>query len=171
MVGNEHRPNEIHRSREMFYKLCAADGGLSLEDLIESVGSDEIHPLLQEKILLRRDFKMTTTEYFRYRVEFDKWRISMASFMEDYDIIICPVVSCPAPPHGFSEFKSGVDAHSYVMPYNLTGWPSTVVRAGISTDGLPIGIQIVSRPFCEHVGLAAALYVEKMFGGWQRPDL
>ena len=42
------------------------------------------------------------------------------------------------------------------MAFNLTGWPVVVVRAGTSPEGLPIGIQIVARPWHEHVALDPA---------------
>jgi amidase len=46
-----------------------------------------------------------------------------------------------------------------------------VVRCGTSADGLPIGVQVVARPWREDVALAAAHYLEVMFGGWERPLL
>ena len=42
------------------------------------------------------------------------------------------------------------------MAFNLTGWPVVVLRAGTSPEGLPIGIQIVARPWHEHVALDPA---------------
>ncbi len=39
--------------------------------------------------------------------------------------------------------------------YNTTGWPGVVVRVGTSSEGLPIGIQVVFRPWREDVALAA----------------
>jgi amidase len=45
------------------------------------------------------------------------------------------------------------------------------VRAGTSTDGLPLGAQLVARPWREDVALAAAAEVERALGGWQRPPL
>ena len=59
----------------------------------------------------------------------------------------------------------------YTMIYNTTGWPSAVVRAGTSPDGLPIGIQMIAQPWNEHVSLAAASYLEAKTGGWQKPPI
>jgi amidase len=55
--------------------------------------------------------------------------------------------------------------------YNLTGWPGVVVRGGTSPEGLPIGVQLVARPWREDVALAVAQYLEEALGGWQRPPL
>jgi len=54
------------------------------------------------------------------------------------------------------------------MPFNITGWPATVVRAGTSPEGLPIGVQIAAKPWHDHVTLAAAKLIEQL-GGWKPP--
>ena len=46
-----------------------------------------------------------------------------------------------------------------------------VVRAGASSEGLPIGVQLVARPWREDVSLALARVVESALGGWQKPAL
>jgi amidase len=46
-----------------------------------------------------------------------------------------------------------------------------VVRVGTSPEGLPIGVQIVTRPWREDVALAVAQYLEEVLGGWQQPPL
>jgi amidase len=46
-----------------------------------------------------------------------------------------------------------------------------VVRGGTSPEGLPIGVQLVARPWREDVALAVAQSLEGALGGWQRPPL
>jgi amidase len=59
---------------------------------------------------------------------------------------------------------------SYTGLYNSTGWPAGVVRAGTSPEGLPIGIQVVGRPWREDVVLAVcARLEEKRVAGSCRP--
>ena len=60
---------------------------------------------------------------------------------------------------------------TYSEIHNLTGWPAAVVRAGTSPEGLPIGVQLVAKPWREDVALAAARVVEAATGGWQAPPL
>ena len=64
-----------------------------------------------------------------------------------------------------------LDSFSYTMSYNLTGWPAAVVRAGWMTGGLPIGVQIVARPWREDVALAVAKTIESACGGFQPPPM
>jgi amidase len=97
----------------------------------------------------------------------------MLSFMESYDVILCPVYPFPARPHGKTaetaeSFRKGL-SHTYA--YNLAGWPGAVVRVGTTQEGLPIGVQIVARPWREDVALAVAEHIETVFGGWQPPAL
>ena len=75
--------------------------------------------------------------------------------MSDYDVIVCPTTATAAPPHG-ATFEESNKNGFYTGPYNLTGWPGTVVRCGASSEGLPIGVQVIARPWREDVSLAVA---------------
>lgn len=91
--------------------------------------------------------------------------------METYNAILCPANAIPAVPHGTSIDDDIISAFSYTVTHNLTGWPGAVVRAGATVDGLPIGVQIVARPWREDVALALAGHIETVTGGWQPPNL
>ena len=56
-------------------------------------------------------------------------------------------------------------------PYSLAGWPCTVVRCGTAPQGLPIGVQVVARPWHDDVALALAGHLEAALGGWQPPPV
>ena len=86
------------------------------------------------------------------------------------------LVSCRTAPfaacdHGETFTRKNKDAFAYTSAYNMTGWPGTVVRYGTTADNLPIGVQIVSKPWREDVSLAIALDLEKISGGWKKPNL
>lgn len=100
-----------------------------------------------------------------------------------FDLILCPASSLPAWKHGAArELNLG---GAYTILYNLLGYPAGVVpvtrvRADeesereISRDviqraaravelgsaGLPVGVQVVARPWREHVALAAMQEIE-----------
>jgi amidase len=42
-----------------------------------------------------------------------------------------------------------------------------VVRAGTSSEGLPIGVQVVARNWHDDLALRAARAIEKALGGWR----
>ncbi len=89
--------------------------------------------------------------------DWDQFRTAMLGFMADYDIILCPVDAAPATQLG--ETRPGLFSHT--LPYSLAGWPCVVVRAGTDSAGLPVGVQIVARPWHEPVALAAAAAIER----------
>src|SRR5438876_604192 len=108
------------------------------------------------------------TQRERLRGELLKW-------MERTPVIVAPVGSTQAFAHGTSRIDVGGQtlsvfrAFSYCQTYNVFGLPSVSVPAGRSLDGLPLGVQIIGRPYEEEVVLAVASIVEKAFGGWQPP--
>ena len=114
-----------------------------------------------------RQNELNGKEIEQLTTEWDNFRCTMLSSMENYDVLLCPACYTPAVPHGAMrdiEF-------SYALPYSLTGWPCVVVRTGTSSEGLPIGVQVVARPWREDVALAVAQQIETALGGWQRPPI
>ena len=99
--------------------------------------------------------------------EWERLRRTFLGWMRGYDLIICPVASNAAGAHGVINEETYI----YTLPYSLTGYPCAVVRAGTSVEGLPIGVQIVARPWREDVALAAACAIERALGGWQPPPV
>jgi amidase len=167
----EDRPKGIEKSYDIFFGLLGADGGAGVQTLLRVVGTTEMHPWLQGLLGVCHDLVMTTAEFGGLMLEWATFQSAMLSFMEKYDMIVCPVCAYPALPHGATLDLDKVPAFSYTMTYNLTGWPSVVVRGGTSPEGLPIGVQVVARPWREDVALAVAQHIETVLGGWQRPPL
>jgi amidase len=111
--------------------------------------------------------KLSGAEVERLLLDWDGFRSAMLTFMENYDLVLCLVDHRPAPRHGTKDDLM----FNYTLPYSLTGWPCVVVRAGTSPEGLPIGVQVVARPWREDVALAVAQHIETVLGGWQHPPI
>lgn len=112
------------------------------------------------------EFQLSSEEVERNLFEWDRFRRALTGFMADYDVILTPAAELPAVPHGESE-----GSLAYTLPYSLTGWPCAVVRAGTSPEGMPIGVQVVARPWRDDVALAVARLIEQGLGGWRPPAL
>lgn len=110
--------------------------------------------------------RLSSLEVEQHLFSWDRFRRALIGFMADYDVILTPVAERPATVH---ETDSGWIP--YTLPYSLTGWPCVVVRAGTSPEGLPIGVQIVARPWRDDVALAVSQVIEHSLGGWQPPIL
>jgi fatty acid amide hydrolase 2 len=52
--------------------------------------------------------------------------------------------------------------------FNLSGLPVTEVPLGLQ-DGLPLGVQVAAGPDRDHVSIAVAIALERVFGGWVPP--
>jgi amidase len=100
--------------------------------------------------------------------EWDRLRRAFLGFMSEFDLIVCPVAATATPPTGAANRP---EDYVYMLPFSLVGYPVAVVRAGTSSDGMPIGVQVVARPWCEHVALAAARTIERALGGWKRTPI
>jgi Asp-tRNA(Asn)/Glu-tRNA(Gln) amidotransferase A subunit family amidase len=74
-------------------------------------------------------------------------------------------------PNELAEFLRQARAVDFTLVHNLTGWPAAVVRCGTSKEGLPVGVQVVGRPWQDATALAVAAHLEKAFGGWRPPPL
>lgn len=98
----------------------------------------------------------------RYRL-----RSELLSWMEKTPLILAPTGATPAFVHGSkqvhveSETIGVFRAFSYARAYNVLDFPAVTVPAGRSPDGMPIGVQIIGRPFAEDMVLAAASVVDE----------
>ncbi|NJN83921.1 MAG: hypothetical protein HC802_17680 [Caldilineaceae bacterium] len=97
----------------------------------------------------------------------DYLRSSFLRFLDDYDALLCPADHHAAPPFRAQDPQR----FDYAIPFSMTGNPCVVVRVRAGKDGLPIGVQVVARPWREDVALALAKVLESELGGWQRPPL
>jgi amidase len=108
---------------------------------------------------------------YRLLRRWDAYRTEMLTWGERYDVLLSPVFGGPAPPHGELTAHEGVDPTGFTTPHSLTGWPAATLRCGSSPEGLPIGMQLVARPWRDDVALAAAAALERALGGWRPPPL
>jgi Asp-tRNA(Asn)/Glu-tRNA(Gln) amidotransferase A subunit family amidase len=89
-------------------------------------------------------------------------------------ILLSPVSSGPAFRHGAGNYQPGsgyLDTMRYSQWLNLAGFPGVSVPIAFSSDHLPIGVQIIGRPYDDELVLAVAETLEAARGPWQNPQL
>jgi aspartyl-tRNA(Asn)/glutamyl-tRNA(Gln) amidotransferase subunit A len=123
-----------------------------------------IDPAVAE--ILDSALKQDMRKYYATVFERYALREKMRQFFQRYDLVLSPVLPVTAVDVG-----RNVPAHLhnrnlvswvyYTYPFNLTGQPAVTVCAGIASDGMPVGLQLVSRPFAEHDAVRAAAAYER----------
>jgi len=164
-VEESHPPGAIEAA-EISTKLREGDGNAWQKRLTEKYHTTKPGPDR------RFDYPLiATAEYTRLLEERDAWRSKMIGWVKNYDLILCPPALGPAPVIGSAEANSRAPGSGYTTTYNLTGWPSGVVRAGTSPEKMPLGLMLTGQPWREDVVLAAMSAVEGKFGGWSKPSI
>ena len=93
--------------------------------------------------------------------------IAMVRFHEKYDLLLTPQMPIPALEAGRVTPADGcygdnwINWSSYTYPFNLTQQPAASVPCGFSSDGLPIGLQIVGPARQRSSGAARRARVRK----------
>jgi amidase len=169
------RPVGIEKTHDIFYRLQAADGGTGLKAILRSWGTEQAHPSTLRALQAMSGRRISSAALGSALFELDGFRREMATFMADYDVILCPVATRAAVPHGVTyEVASPPgfpEMFSYLMTFNLTGWPCGAVRVGTSGEGLPLGVQVAAGPWREDIVLAVLHHLEISGGGWRRPPI
>ena len=145
---------DAERIYETYVAVLFGDGGAAVLRALDRWGSAE--STLRARVA---GMKTLSSAELTARYEWlDGWRSRMLALFAGLDAIVGPVSPAPAVPH--DTFDRATAACTQV--FNLTGWPSTAVRAGTSPEGLPIGVQVVAHPWREDVSLALAGEIERV---------
>jgi amidase len=164
-------PGCVGRTMDLLWDsvFLGGDRGQGFEEDLRAIGVTDPSEELAEFLRQARAVDFSLSEARRRFVDIDSYRTEMLMYMSDYDVIICPAMPTAAKPHhhGLVEIRD----FSHMMVHNLTGWPAAVVRCGTSSEGLPVGVQIVARPWQDVTALAVAAHLEKVFGGWRPPPV
>lgn len=166
----ENCPKElIKESNDVRNAISTADGREWVKRMLKKYNTTVVSPVIS----LKDDPRADTPEFTRLAEALDANRSKFLGWFEPYDLLICPVNREPAQPwpQDPKTLPPEPGNYGYTTTYNNTGWPGAVVRAGGSKDGLPIGVQLIAKPFREDLALAAAAFAEAGTGGYQKPNI
>lgn len=88
--------------------------------------------------------------------------------LKDDGVLLYPSFPKAANKHFGIYFKL-IDA-AYQMIFNTLGFPVTQVKTGFNSKKLPIGIQVVTTPGNDHLSMAVAKEISRIYGGWVEPS-
>lgn len=155
----------------------ALSGGVSRDKIEEYAAANGDTPTDRT----RRLFAMRHREWLSVNERRMQLRKRWEEFFESWDVMLLPVMPCPAIPHDHSEPQAARVATigGQLRPYwDLVTWmapagacllPATVVPVGRLDSGLPVGIQIVGPYLEDRTTLHVAKQLSGMLGGCPRP--
>jgi len=111
---------------------------------------------------LEKGMALTSSDYVLAKRTQAEARRRFEMFFTTYDILLLPTTPIPAPPiEGTEAIQAARQLTRFTAPFNLTGLPALSIPCGLTQDGLPIGLQIVSRPWDEVRVLQAGYAFER----------
>src|SRR6266852_2582220 len=171
------RPDGREEARQLWWKLFGTAGGMILRPMLRGYES-ELSPILREfSSWTAAEPAHTGDSLLATWLGRDDLRERALLQMREYPVLLCPTAAIPAFRHGEREWQvegktvKYLDAWSYCEWFNLLGFPAAVVPMGRSPEGLPIGVQIVGRPWEEELVLAVASTLEEARGEWSQPPM
>jgi amidase len=110
-----------------------------------------------------------------------RMRLAWDQFFKEYDVLLCPAGATTAFPHNQKDerWERMVTVNGKAQPSTtqmfwagfsgMAYLPSTVAPAGLSTDGLPIGVQIIGPQYGDLTCIRFAQLLEREFQGFVPP--
>ncbi len=115
---------------------------------------DDYLPITREYI--DAGFEHSAMDFVRAnRMRHDMRERALAT-LESVDVLMMPTASGPSP----RELSRTGDTR-FQSPWSFTGLPSITLPTGLASNGMPLAVQLVGRPFEEEGLLAAAQWVER----------
>jgi Asp-tRNA(Asn)/Glu-tRNA(Gln) amidotransferase A subunit family amidase len=171
------RPEGLDQAREIWRKLFVKVGGDVIGPMFQGRQGDLSPTLKQFLDMAGREPALIGDGALQAWFARDSLRIRFVEQMRKYPILLCPSAAIPAFRHGERSWSiegktvEYLDAWNYTAWFNLLGNPAVVVPVSQSNDGLPIGVQIVGRPWHEEEVLAIAAVLERECGGFRIPPI
>ncbi len=161
---------------ELFHVLFYGLFGAVVEDLIPQWG-EQLDPGLHWIRELGRQYSaFDVSRALQQRIALQE---TARRFFERYDFLVTPTMTLPPFPVGISYPREvagrpvrGMQWTAFTFPFNLTGQPAATMPCGWTSEGLPIGLQVVGRGRDDASVLRACAAFEQV-APWQerRPTL
>ncbi len=164
------RPRTLEQLRKLWWTFFVQCGAMFYEPEIRG-RHDLLSPIFREFLeIAEAAGPLSTAELLNAWAGSDLLRARTLEEMQYYPVLLCPVASIPAFRPGERSWTidgktvNYLDAVRHTQWFNVLAAPGAVVPVGRSPEGLPIGVQVVARPFEDEVALAIAGIVDAEFG-------
>jgi len=160
------RPIELTDPLKTWMSINAVDGWLSLEEDMWPDRAQELMGFVRRGYELSEDMTIKTfARRMRYR---QRLEAEVAAIFDDVDVLLTPSTAVPAFPAAGPmpmeingrEVAAGM-AVPFTMLANLCWNPAISLPAGLNSEGLPIGLQVIGRRHRDEVPLRLARIFEQ----------
>jgi aspartyl-tRNA(Asn)/glutamyl-tRNA(Gln) amidotransferase subunit A len=145
--------------------VIAAESYAFHEDMLKQ-SPEKYHPGTRKSI--EGGAKITTSRYIKAVQQMEELRASCARLFQDADLLVTP--AAPAPAFKFGD-PAGLIFLRNFAPWNLYGLPAISIPCGVSSDGLPIGLQVVGPAGRDDLVLSLAARYQAVTDWHQRRAL
>jgi amidase len=164
------RPRTLEPLRKLWWTFFVQCGTMFYEPTIRGK-RDKLSPVFQEFLgFAEAAGPLSAIDLLNAWAELDLLRSKMLAEMRTHPVLLCPVASIPAFRHGERSWLIDgqqveyLDAMRHTQWFNVLAAPAALVPVGRSSQGLPIGVQIVARPFHDEIAIGIASIVDQAFG-------
>ena len=171
------RARGLEEARQLWKMFFVKVAGMLIRPMLAGREHDQSPILKQFLEWSAAEPELTGGSLLEAWIRRDTVRAEFLAQMREHPILLCPAAAIPAFRHGERSWMIDgkrveyLDAWSYAEWFNLLGNPAAVVPVSQSSEGLPIGVQIVGRPWEEEQVLAVAAVVEKICKAWRVPPI
>jgi aspartyl-tRNA(Asn)/glutamyl-tRNA(Gln) amidotransferase subunit A len=151
--------------------------GADIVDLYESTRAKGFGAEVRRRLMIGA-YVLSAGYYDAYYVRAQKIRTLIKRdfervFSEGVDAILTPAT--PSAAFGIGEKGSADPVEMYLndvftVTVNMAGLPGLVAPAGLSNEGLPLGLQLIGRPFDEDTLFTLGEAIERSTGRMQLPE-
>lgn len=159
-------PIDLGDPLRLWFRAGAADLWLDLEKGMWPDVADQLTPFVRTALEMTSDY--TIPRYAEVLKLREVLQTHMAAVFDEVDVILCPSTAVPAfdadgpPPTEIDgrEVAMGM-ATPYTMPANLCWNPAVSIPAGLTAEGLPVGLQVIAPRHNDEVPLRLARILEQ----------
>jgi Asp-tRNA(Asn)/Glu-tRNA(Gln) amidotransferase A subunit family amidase len=133
----------------------------------------ELHPQL--RALVDHGDTVTGAQVVRALDSFHEMNLRLVELFHDVRLLVTPTLAAPAPreDEGIDGTVNGASTPAWVRftyPFNMTRNPAATLCAGLTSAGLPVGLQLVGPQHADISVLRAASAIEAAIGFDLRPS-
>ena len=171
------RPEGLEEARLLWKKFFVKTGGMLIGPMFARREQDAGPILKQFLEWSAAEPSLSGRAVIDAWIRRDTLRASFLEQMRKYPILLCPPAAIPAFRHGERSWTIDgkaveyLDAWSYTEWFNLLGNPGAVIPVSQTSEGLPVGVQIVGRLWEEEQVLSVAFVLERELGPGKRPPI